>query len=184
MVRESGDKPLPEEDRIEVAIMDRAVYLKPLGFATQHNSLGIPDFVRAMFRAGCNSVAIDLAECKGMDSTFLGVIADAAIGAPHRPGRTVVVLNAHEAFIRQLQCIGLLPMICLHRERVEPPAQIQLCQIDSIEFPKSGYQRLQKVKHLHEQLAGLNKKNRRLFGPFVAMLQEELQLERERNRRE
>lgn len=60
-------------------MIERTVYLKPFGFATQQNSLGIPDFVSAMFRAGCNSVSFDLACCRGMDSTFLGVIAYAAM---------------------------------------------------------------------------------------------------------
>ena len=169
-----GETRLAEQDHIEVAVIERTVYLKPFGFATQRNSLGIPDFVGAMFRAGCNSVTFDLASCKGMDSTFLGVIAEAAMARVRGRGRTVIVLNADELLARQLRRIGLLPMICLHEGQVDLPAGVELQQIDFLHFPKTEYQRIQKVKELHERLAEMNERNRLLFGPFIEMLEEEL----------
>jgi hypothetical protein len=168
---------LGQDDHIEVAVIDQTVFLKPFGFGTQHNSLGIPDFLAAMFRAGCRFVAFDLGECKGMDSTFLGVIADAACAAPHRSGKTVTILNASEALLRQLKRIGLLPLVQVHGEPVAPPAEIQLRQIDFLHFPKTEQQKLEKVKYLHEQLIRLNEKNKLLFGPFIQMLEDELMQE-------
>lgn len=173
---------MAEESHIEVAVIDSTVYLKPFGFATQQNCLGIPDFLEAMFRVGCKRVAFDLGECKGMDSTFLGVIADAATAVPNRPGKTVVVLNCRENALRQLRRIGLLPLVCVHEETVEPP-QMQLSQIDFIHFPKTPQQRLQTIKRLHQQLTELNEKNKQLFGPFIAMLDEELQQRRQEDQK-
>jgi len=170
---------LVDEDRIEVAIIDKTVYLKPFGCATQRNSLGIPDFLRAMFRTGCIYVAFDLAECKGMDSTFLGVIADAATYNPNRAGKTVVVFNACDALVQLLRRIGVLPLVSLAGANVEAPAPIYLRQIDFVHFPKTEYQKLQTVKRLHDQLAQLNERNRQLFGPFLAMLEDELQAQRD-----
>ena len=167
------------DDRIEVAIIDRTVYLKPVGFATQRNSLGIPDFLNAMFRAGCSSVAFDLCECRGMDSTFLGVIATAATARQRKPGKSVVVLNAQEHLIRQLRRIGLLPLLCVHEAPVKAPAELKLHQVDFVHFPKTEYQKLQTVKRLHEQLIQLNERNKQLFGPFVGMLEEELRAQRD-----
>jgi hypothetical protein len=166
---------LADEDHIDVAIIDRTIYLKPIGFASQHNSLGIPSFLSAMFRAGCGYVAFDLADCKGMDSTFLGVVAAAATALPHRPGKTAIVLNASEALLRQLRRIGLLPLVHLRDEAVDLPEGVQLREIDFLHFPRTEHQRLEKVKFLHEQLAQLNDKNRQLFGPFIRMLEEELE---------
>jgi len=170
---------LADEDRIEVAIIDKTIYLKPFGCATQRNSLGIPDFLRAMFRAGCIYVAFDLAECTGMDSTFLGVIADAATSNPSRAGKTVVIFNACDALVQLVRRIGLLPMVSLGSAKVDTAAHIQLRQIDFVHFPKTEFQKLQTVRRLHEQLVELNEKNRRLFGPFLAMLEEELQSQRD-----
>ncbi len=85
-----------DEERTEIAIVGKTVYLKPIGMATQQNCLGIPDFLETMFRIGCRHVVFDLAHCTGMDSTFLGVIADAATALPQVPGKTVLVINAGE----------------------------------------------------------------------------------------
>jgi hypothetical protein len=170
---------LPDEDHIEVAVIDKTVYLKPFGCATQQNSLGIPDFLKAMFRAGCFYVAFDLGACRGMDSTFLGVIADAASSNPHGQGKTVVILNAGEPLVQLMRRIGLLSLVTIGSEKIEPPARIQLRQIDFVHFPKTEYQKLQTVRRLHEQLVLLNEKNKRLFGPFLSMLEEELQSQRE-----
>jgi hypothetical protein len=168
---------LPEEDHIEAAVIDKTVYLKPFGFATQHNCLGVPNFLRAMFRMGCCYVAFDLSDCRGMDSTFLGVVADAATSNPHRSGKCVTVLNADEGLVRQLCRIGLLPLVSLHEEPAEPPDNLQLSRIDFVHFPKGEQQRLRTVQRMHRQLVQINERNRRLFGPFINMIEEELDRE-------
>jgi anti-sigma B factor antagonist len=169
---------LPEHNHIEAAIIDENVYLKPIGLATQDNCLGIPDFVDAMLRAGCTSVSFDLKECLGMDSTFLGVVAGAATATPHVPGRHVVILNAGERAVRVLQRVGLLPLVCLHEGAAEPPANIELRRIDFVHLPRTERERLERIKELHLELARLNEKNLETFGPFIEMLNEELQANR------
>jgi anti-sigma B factor antagonist len=163
-----------DEDRTEIAIVGKTVYLKPVGMATQQNSLGIPDFLEAMFRLGCRHVVFDLGRCTGMDSTFLGVVADAATALPQVPGKTVLVLNATDRSVSQLRRIGLLPLVALCEGAAEPPDCLQFRQIDFVHFPASETERLTKIKDLHQKLAQLNEKNRRTFGSFIAMLEEEL----------
>jgi hypothetical protein len=163
-----------DEDRTEIAIVGKTVYLRPIGMATQQNSLGIPDFLRAVFRMGCRHVVFDLAQCKGMDSTFLGVVADAATALPQTPGKTVLVLNASERLVSLLRRVGLVPLISLHEGVVTPPDCIQFRQIDFVHFPATDVERLTKIKDLHQKLCQLNEKNRRTFGSFITMLEEEL----------
>lgn len=86
----------------------------------------------------------------------------------------MLVLNASEPLARQLRRIGLLPLVCLHEGSVELPAEIELRRIDFLHSPKTEYQKLQKVKELHQHLAQMNERNRMLFGPFIEMLEEEL----------
>jgi len=163
-----------EADRIEVAIVDKTVYLRPVGMALQENSLGIPDFLQAMFRAGCRRVVFDLGKCTGMDSTFLGVVADAATSLPQAPGKTVLVLNADERSICQLRRIGLLPLVSLRKDPANPPQCLQFRQIDFVHFPKTETERVSRIRDLHMKLAQLNEKNRKTFGSFIAMLDKEL----------
>jgi hypothetical protein len=169
---------MSEKDRIEVAVIDQSVYLKPYGFATQDNSLGIPDFLSAMFRSGCLVVLFDLSECKGMDSTFLGVMADAACGRPRRRAKTAVVVNADEDALRQLRRVGLLGLVKVRKERIEQPEGLKMRSIDFLHFPKTEMQRLETIRQLHEKLASLNEKNRTTFGSFLTMIEEELQQHR------
>jgi len=165
---------VPKENHIGVAVIGTNVYMKPVGLAGQENSLGVPDFLDAMFRAGCRSVSIDLRDCVAMDSTFLGVVAGAATAAPHLAGKKVVILNASEGAIRTLQRVGLLPLLCVHEGDVQPPEGIELRQIDLMHFPKTERERLVMIKNLHKELAELNELNRETFGSFIAMLEDEL----------
>jgi hypothetical protein len=163
-----------DDNQIKVAVLDNSVYLKPFGYATQANSLGIPDFLDGMFRAGCRFVVFDLAECRGMDSTFLGVIADAATALPHTDDKTAIIINADEDRLTQLRRIGLKSLIKVREQPVPPPENVELTSIDFVHFPKTEMQRLSKIKELHEKLVNLNDKNRRTFGPFIKMLDEEM----------
>ena len=166
---------MTENDRILVAVLDRTVYVRPFGYATQKDCLGLPDFLKAMFREGCVNVAFDLGETVGMDSTFLGVIASAAMPGPRTGEKSVVVLNADEHARRELRTIGLVGVIALRDEPYEPPADVELSEVDFVHLPGTERERLIRIKELHEGLVKLNDKNKRNFGAFVKMLDEELE---------
>jgi anti-anti-sigma regulatory factor len=164
-----------EEDYIGVAIMDKTVYLKPCGCAIRENSLGLPDFLRSMFREGCMRVAIDLENCQGMDSTFLGVVADAATNLPRHGGKNVIILNAGERARRELATVGLLGLVEMADESVEPPEDLEMQRVDFLPFPDDSRERAEQVKYLHEQLTKLNDANKKKFGDFIQMLERELE---------
>ena len=166
---------MSEEGRIEVAVVGKTVYVKPTGYATQNNSLGLPDFLNAMFRQGCSSVTFDLADCRGMDSTFLGVIASAAMSRIVSKSKAVVVLNADERARWELRLIGLLPAIAMRQEPVELPKKLKLAEVDFVHFPSNARARVKKIKELHEELIKLNERNKKQFAGFVEMLDVELQ---------
>ena len=167
-----------EQDRIEVAVVPNAVCLRPCGFATQANCLAIPDFLDGMFRSGCLFVIFDLEECKGMDSTFLGVIAKAATALSHRPDKTAIIVNAGPERLRQLQRVGLSSLVEVHGTPCELPEAMEMRRIDLMHFPGDLIERLEKIRDLHEQLVQLNERNRRTFEPFLTMLAQELRQKR------
>ncbi len=168
---------MSEEGQISVAVVGKSVYVRPTGLATQNNSLGLPDFLSTMFRQGCSSVTFDLKDCRGMDSTFLGVIASAAMSRMLPRTKTVVIINASENAERQLRMIGLLPVVAVKREPVKPPDGLELAEVDFVHFPASQRARTRKIKALHEKLIKLNERNRKQFSGFLEMLEAELQQE-------
>ncbi len=162
------------QDHLQVAVLGKNVYVKIYGFATQQNCLGIPDFLDAMFRVGCTSAVFDMSDSRGVDSTFLGVVADAATALSHRRGKSVVVLNADRKVKRQMQRVGLLPLIRLREEKVELPEDVELREVDFLDFPANEQDRLERIRDLHQRLVDLNEGNRQLYGSFITMLGEEL----------
>ena len=169
---------MSEQDYIGVLVMSKrlkTVYLKPFGYATQDNSLGIPDFLACMFREGCVRVAVDLKDCHGMDSTFLGVIADAATNLPRQGGKTVVILNARGREKKEMATVGLLPLVSVIDHPLDVPDGIEFMKADFFTFAGTERERCERIKYLHEQLTQLNERNKKQFGSFVAMLQKELQ---------
>ena len=166
---------MDDESYIGVLIIEKSVYLKPVGYATQDNSLGIPTFLRAMFRCGCTKVAIDLENCRGMDSTFLGVMADAATNLPKHGETSLLILNASEKNKQELATVGLLPLVKIVEKPYHPPAGLDLQKVDFFHLPDSDTERIKEIKRLHEQLVNLNERNKEQFGSFISMLEEEFQ---------
>jgi hypothetical protein len=163
-----------DSSKVQVAVLENNVYVKPVGYATQRTCLGVPDFLEAMFRQGCKSVTFDLKDCKGMDSTFLGVVASAAMSRAHGGGRAVVVLNAGERLVHELRVVGLLPLVALKKEPCELPEDIKLADLDLVHMPGNERDRVVRIKRLHQELVKLNSANKRRFEGFVKMLEEEL----------
>ena len=166
---------MAEEGSIQVAIIDNTLYLKPIGCATQQNCLGLPDFLSAMFRAGCTRVLVDLEECEAMDSTFLGVIAFAATCLPGEGRKIVAVLNANQRNVKDIRTVGLAPLVAMCEPPCRPPQNLELKQIDFVHLPDTETERLERIKYLHELLAGLNETCRRQFCSFLDMLEKELE---------
>jgi len=166
---------LAAEGCIKVAVIDKTIYFKPVGVATQQNCLGAPDFLSVMFRVGCIRFAVDLEQCEAMDSTFLGVLAFAATCLPNQGRKTVVIFNANERNLRDIRTVGLAPLVTLCKEHHSPPPGLQLKKIDSVHVPATERERVEKIKHLHEILIHLNKANKEKFSSFIAMLEKELE---------
>ncbi|MBS3763772.1 MAG: STAS domain-containing protein [Planctomycetes bacterium] len=163
------------DGKIKVAVLGSTVYIKPLGYATQDNSLGLPGFLQAMSRQGCKQAIFDLADCQAMDSTFLGVIASAAMSCVRGDAKNVLILNANEEARRELQLVGLLPKVALKEEECELPEEIEFSQVDFVHLPNDERERVKRIKELHEELIKLNERNKENFASFVEMLNKELQ---------
>lgn len=164
-----------EEDKIEVAILGKTIYVRPSGYATQAISLGLPDFFDAMRRQGCTSVVFDFGQCCGMDSTFMGVIAGAAMSGTRPRGKSAAIVNADERIAQQLAFIGLLPVVAVVEEPVLLPADLRFSRAGAVPWPKTERDRIVRIKKLHEKLVQLNVKNKARFGAVIEMLDKELQ---------
>jgi anti-anti-sigma regulatory factor len=154
----------------EVAIGARAVYVRVHGLATMSNCLCLRTFIEELLAAGRSFIVVDLADCAGMDSTFMGVLAGAATSERNGRPPGIAAVNVSEPLLRLLKNVGLTELIFVEPEPFETPA---------LEFVRLAEQRGEKdrlacVQAAHEHLMKLNERNEEIFRPLVAALELEM----------
>ena len=83
----------PNADRLAVAIQGTSAYIRVLGRGSFKISTSLKEFGRTAMEQGCRCLALDMADCIGMDSTFMGVLAGLAMELKRRGGGRIVMVN-------------------------------------------------------------------------------------------
>lgn len=93
---------------ISVGCANKIVYVRVVGRGTFQNSQPLRRYAMERMNDGCSEFVVDLANCDGMDSTFLGVLA--GIGLRLRQDRSddkLHVVNVSARNLQLLQTLGL-----------------------------------------------------------------------------
>jgi len=154
----------------EVAIGKRAVYARAHGLASMNNCLCLREFLDKLLADGHSFIIVDLADCTGMDSTFMGVLAGAATYEQdgHTPG--IIVVNADPSLVRLLQSVGLGELLMIE----DKPFKIPPMQFVRLEEQAGEEERLTLIRAAHTHLIKISEENERLFGPIVRVLEDEM----------
>jgi anti-anti-sigma regulatory factor len=155
----------------EVATGTRAVYVRVHGLATMSNCLCLRTFLENLLAEGRSFIVVDLADCTGMDSTFMGVLAGAA--THERNGKTsgVAAVNVSEPLLQLLKNVGLTELIFVESEPFEAPR----LEFVRLEEQRGGEKELLACVHAaHEHLMKINDRNEEIFRPYVAALELEM----------
>jgi len=159
-----------QEAFYEVAVGRRAVYVRVHGLASMNNCLCVRDFIEDMLQSDHGFIIVDLRECVGMDSTFMGVLAGAATFGKEgaRPG--VAVVNAGETLAGLLKSVGISELVFIDPEPFATP------EIDffRLEEQPGEEARLACIRAAHKKLIEVGEANEKLFGPFLAALESEM----------
>ena len=161
----------------KVASWKEIVIIVVEGYATQNNSLLFKDFVDMMLWKGFRKFIVDLHLCKGMDSTFMGVLLSIINfkGKNNADGETikpdVILINTNEYHMELLECLGLSKILTIKNEKVELPSlQMKILKEESTYTLE---RRLKMIHKVHEYLVALNEKNRKQFGEFLELFKQE-----------
>jgi anti-anti-sigma regulatory factor len=154
----------------EVAISERAVYVRPRGLATMNNCLSVRDFIEEMLRESHGFIVVDLATCTGMDSTFMGVLAGAAAFEKDDRQAGVAVVNAGERLVKLLESVGLTELILVDEVPFEAPG----IEFLTLEDKPGEVERLKLVRSAHNDLIKVSEKNEKVFGALVRTLEAEM----------
>jgi anti-anti-sigma factor len=94
-------------DRIQVAVQQQVGYAVVQGRGSFKVSASVKDFGNALLESGVKHLILDLRDCIGMDSTFMGVLAGLCTRFHREGDGKVQVGHASEKIQRLMSTLGL-----------------------------------------------------------------------------
>lgn len=159
-----------KEDGISVARAGRVIYSYVKGLGNFSNALMFEEFCEAELKQGLDCFVIDLAECEGMDSTFMGVLAGLSTHFPPDASR-VILLNASERNRQLLDDLGLSKLVTVRSQ----PDKIPVLELQPLASdPLPARERAERIRRAHQQLIDADSRNAARFGPVLQLLKREL----------
>ena len=155
---------------LEVGLCEDVLYAKAFGLITRMNCMCFRDFANHALDEGCRRIIIDLQKCRGMDSTFLGIIAGLAIRETSN-NHEIIVINANEENRKNLQEVGIDQFATVREDAISFP-EIELQPLD--EEQRSPIEKAEFVRAAHENLIKINDRNREKYGSILKAFTEQL----------
>lgn len=149
--------------------MSDPVLVRIEGRATFQNSGCLRDFILEMLRRGKSRFVLDFQHCNGMDSTFLGVLAGAALELRKTaPQGSIVVARTGPRNLELIRNLGL------HRLLTVDPGATQLhtekCTTGLQASARNEIDTARLVLEAHENLVSADETNRSKFQDVLAFL--------------
>ncbi len=103
-----------DADRIQVAIVQGIGMARVEGRGSFKVSASVKDFGASVLRAGIPTLVVDLRDCVGLDSTFMGVLAGLAVRFRKEIQGRVVLANVSAKIQRLVSTLGLDRLVDIH----------------------------------------------------------------------
>ena len=168
------------EESIRVGCLGSVAWVRVNGSANHENAACIKEFLASRFEKGWRRFVIDLADCRGIDSTFIGMLYRLATKvSAEDPEGVVDIINPGERNAKSIQKLGLDDQIGVDLEGSRWLRERDLV-VENLGNPTcSG--RLDRIEHAefvldaHEALIAANEENRGRFCDVVDFLRQELE---------
>lgn len=147
------------------------LYVQASGLANMKNAPLLDALFQSEANRGLEMICVDLSQCTGMDSTFMGLLVGTS-SAMKVDARRLVVLNPSELCAKLLDMLGVsevLPVL----EHCQPP-EIIFVDLGEGAVAVGAMQRMEVIRRAHHALAGVNEANHAQFAAFIAALEADL----------
>lgn len=94
-------------DKTYIALDRNTAWVRVVGRGTFQNSHSIKKWFLENIDSGYNKVIIDLSECIGMDSTFMGIVTGISLRMRKRGMKPITLINISAHNLRLLATLGL-----------------------------------------------------------------------------
>ncbi|MEK7415961.1 MAG: STAS domain-containing protein [Planctomycetota bacterium] len=158
------------KSRYRIARNTTMVYVRAEGLANMKTAPLLHSFLNSARSEGVKSVYIDLSDCAGMDSTFMGLLVGNAQSFTDAGGRLAVV-KPNELCLRLLQQLGVDEVVTVVPDVEVPSAEYVDIDTHTAVDAKS---RADLVRQAHVNLASLNDGNKAKFSAFLKALDADL----------
>lgn len=112
---------MPGSDGIQVAIRAPLAFIRVVGRGSFKISASFKEFAIHALDSGCRRLVLDMIECVGMDSTFMGVLAGLAFRLRGVPEGRIVMVNLNPRTRGLLSTLGLDEAVEAHMAGATPP---------------------------------------------------------------
>lgn len=175
-------------ERLRVAIHQQLGLVQVIGRGSYRISPGLKEFASAALDRGAHGIVLDMADCIGMDSTFMGVLAGLStrLAAKATPGHgRVTLINLSPKLRRLLTTLGLDQLVEVHLAGETPADLAALTERGLQESGKetaseaSRKERMQTMLSAHEDLVEALPHNKPQFKDVLDFLRQDIARESE-----
>lgn len=171
--------PTHAPDRLLVAIVHQHAFVRVQGRGSFKVSTALKQFALGAFDEGAQALVLDMAECVGMDSTFMGILAGLSTRLKQKDGGTLYLINLTERTRGLLATLGLdrLVVPCMAGETPAELAEVltrfrHLAALDTT--APSQQVTAETMLEAHEKLVELAPENLPKFKDVLTYLREDL----------
>ncbi len=146
-----------------VHIEDDRAFLTVIGKAGYLNCMHAGEFFKTVAEKGCKHLVIDLKQCTGMDSTFLGAITGVALKL-RKNGGEVSLLNLNERNAQVVENLGI--------DRIVKIGTSECGHGEDTEIANGGVSS-ESILAAHENLVEADSENLKKFKDVISFLRKE-----------
>lgn len=166
-------------DELLVAIQGPTALVRVRGRGSFKTAPALREFGHAAVARGCERIILDMDECIGMDSTFMGVMAGLCMQLKTENAGAMVVMNLSQKTMVLLETLGIDQLLQMHMAGTLPDSLkahlstiVDLSKLDISNRDKKLT--LETMLTAHEDLISISSDNLPKFKDVMSYLSKEL----------
>ncbi len=173
---QNGDR---SADQLKVAIHDDVAYVRLLNRGSFKVSKAMKQFGLSAIERGLDTIVVDLSDCVGMDSTFMGVMAGLAFRMNKENQGRLYMVNLSPRTRGLLSTLGLDQLVDTHMAGSTPPQfEAVLAVGDKLQElnaeESSRRETAEMMLEAHEDLVDVTPENLPRFKDVLTFLREDI----------
>ncbi len=159
-----------DHDNLEVAISESTGYVNVHGRGSFKVSSSLKGFVNRLLDGNGRDLVVNVSDCQGMDSTFMGVLAGISQRLKKEAQGSVTLLGASPKIVKLLSTLGLSRMV-IFRE----VADARTPELSPLEKkPETPLEAAETMLAAHEKLVEIEDENTLRFQDVLEYLREDI----------